>query len=64
MGNLISQHHWNRDIEWSRDRFEAYIAEFGYDNRACYFLVDHGQCPDGNDDAVPILWYQWTGETL
>jgi hypothetical protein len=64
MQNLISQYHWSRDFEWSSDRFEAYNAEFGYDNRTCYFLIDHGQSPDGNDDVVPILWYRWTGESL
>jgi hypothetical protein len=64
MANLISQHHWNYDFEWKCDRFESYNADFGYDNRACYFLFDHGQSPVGNDDVVPILWYRWTGQTL
>jgi hypothetical protein len=64
IGNLISQHLWNHDFEWGRDRFEAYNAKFGYDNHSCYFLIDHGQSPDDNDDAVTILWYRWTGETL
>lgn len=64
IGNLISQHHWNHDFEWNHDRFETYNADFGYDNRTCYFLIDHSQSPDGNDDVVPILWYRWTGKTL
>ncbi|KAH8586956.1 hypothetical protein B0O99DRAFT_602060 [Bisporella sp. PMI_857] len=55
MQNLISQYHWSRDFEWDRDRFGAYNAEFGYEKRLCYFLIDHGQSPTGNDDDVPIL---------
>ncbi|KAK3935336.1 hypothetical protein QBC46DRAFT_218836, partial [Diplogelasinospora grovesii] len=64
IANLISRHHWNRGMEWRRDRFQAYNADFGYDNRVCHFLIDHGESPDGDDDAVPILWYRWTGESL
>ena len=62
--NLICQYHWDRDFKWGSDRFEAYNAVFGFDNRPCYFLIDHGQSPDGNDDVVPILWYRWTGDSL
>jgi hypothetical protein len=61
--NKISQYHWGRDFEDS-DRFEAYNAQFGYDNRPCHFLLDHGQSPNGNDDVVPLLWYKWTGKSL
>jgi len=63
MRNLIGQYHWNRDFK-DCDRFEAYNATFGYDNRKCYFVLDHGQSPDGNDEIVPILWYRWTGTLL
>lgn len=64
MRNLISQYHWCHDFDRDRDRFEAYNATFGYDNRKCYFLLDHGQSPDGNDEIVPVLWYKWTGTLL
>ncbi|KAI1503842.1 hypothetical protein F5X99DRAFT_406522 [Biscogniauxia marginata] len=62
IANLISQYHWNHAFKWGHDRFESYNADFGYDNRTCYFLIDHGRAPD--NDAVPILWYRWTGESL
>ncbi|KAK3936693.1 hypothetical protein QBC46DRAFT_394382 [Diplogelasinospora grovesii] len=65
MANLICQRHWNRDFdsESHNDRGYLYGGVFGQDNRRCYFLVDHGQ-HSGNDDDVPVLWYEWTGESL
>ena len=62
MLDLICQHHWNRDYDPDQDRWSVYGARFGYDNRRCYFLVDHGQ--SSTDDDIPVLWYQWTGESL
>ncbi|KAK3371858.1 hypothetical protein B0T24DRAFT_511652, partial [Lasiosphaeria ovina] len=62
MQNLISQYHWKRDFEDS-DRFLVYNTGFS-SNRRCYFLLDHGQSPDDNDEAIPILMYWWTGESL
>ncbi|KAI1124635.1 hypothetical protein F5Y10DRAFT_24338 [Nemania abortiva] len=64
MRNLVCQHHWDHDFEWDHDRFTAYNAEFGYDNVACYFLIDHGQSSNATKDGVPILWYRWTGKSL
>ncbi|KAI1780361.1 hypothetical protein F4818DRAFT_435569 [Hypoxylon cercidicola] len=60
--NRICQHHWNRDFDHIQDRWNAHGAWFGYDNRRCYFLVDHGQSL--HDEHVPVLWYEWTGEFL
>jgi hypothetical protein len=57
----ICQLHWNRDFVFGEDRWNSYGARFGYDNRTCYFLVDHGQ---SIDDDVPVVWYQWTGKSL
>ncbi|KAK2589910.1 hypothetical protein QQS21_012412 [Conoideocrella luteorostrata] len=62
--NVISQQHWNRASDFRRDRFTSYNAQFGFDNRTCYFLVDHGENPGGNDDDIPVLWYRWTGDSL
>jgi hypothetical protein len=62
MLDFICQHHWNRDYDPDQDRWSVYGAQFGYDNRRCYFLVDHGQ--SATDDDVPVLWYQWTGESV
>ena len=39
-----------------------YATQFCYDNRRSYFLDDHGQSATGDD--IPVLWYQWTGESL
>ena len=61
MQNLICQHHWNRDFQ-DRDRWDAYGAKFGYSNRNCFFLLDHGETDD--DSTVPILRYHWTGKYL
>jgi len=62
MLDLICHHHLNRDFDPDQDRWSVYGARFGYDNRRCYFLVDYGR--SHTDDHVPVLWYQWTGESL
>ena len=62
MIHLICQHHWNRNFIFGEDRWYSYGTQFGYDNRTCYFLVDHGQSATGDD--VPVVRYQWTGESL
>ncbi|POR31688.1 Uncharacterized protein TPAR_08097 [Tolypocladium paradoxum] len=60
--DVMCRHHWNRDFDPRQDRWSEYGAWFGYDNRRCYFLVDHGQ--SSADRHVPVLWYEWTGESL
>ena len=62
MLDLTCQHHWNRDYLPDQVRWSVYGCRFGYDNRRCYVLVHHGQ--SSNDDGVPVLWYQWTAESL
>ncbi|KAL7963054.1 hypothetical protein V8C34DRAFT_300975 [Trichoderma compactum] len=56
------KHHWNRDFDWNKDRWNVHGDQFGYENRKCYFLVDHGESPENTNP--PILWYQWTGKSL
>ncbi|KAG7122575.1 hypothetical protein HYQ45_003751 [Verticillium longisporum] len=46
--NKICQEVWNRDFDPQQDRWFAYGALFGYDNRRCYFLVDN----DGKPNAI------------
>ncbi|KAJ8120981.1 hypothetical protein O1611_g10220 [Lasiodiplodia mahajangana] len=58
MLNRICQHHWSRDFLFGEDRWNSYGTQFGYDNRTCYFLVDHGR--SASDDDVSVLWYEWT----
>ncbi|KAL6836641.1 hypothetical protein J3E69DRAFT_322106 [Trichoderma sp. SZMC 28015] len=58
--NIVCQHHWNRDFDWNKDRWNSYGDNFGYENRNCYFLIDHGE----STEDPPILWYQWTGKSL
>ncbi|KAM6482526.1 hypothetical protein HDV62DRAFT_45828 [Trichoderma sp. SZMC 28011] len=58
--NIICQYHWNRDFDWDKDRWNSYGDDFGYDNRNCYFLIDHGE----SAEDPPILRYKWTGKTL
>ncbi|KAL7919980.1 hypothetical protein ACQKWADRAFT_299819 [Trichoderma austrokoningii] len=60
MRNLICQRFWNRDFDWDEERFYPYNATFGYENRRCYFLLNHGH----SDIDPPILWYEWTGKSL
>lgn len=62
--NQICQYHWARDYDPSIDRWTSYGAQFGYDNRKCYILLDHGNDAPENDDDIPILWYRWTGDSL
>lgn len=62
MLDLICQHHWGRDFDRKHDRWSSFGARFGYPNRRCYFLLDHGQSLA--DEAVPVLWYEWMGESL
>ncbi|KAI9925862.1 hypothetical protein MW887_005668 [Aspergillus wentii] len=62
MLDRICQHHWNCDFQPGVQRFYSYGDEFGYNNRRCFFLVDYGT--SDNDDDVPILCYEWTGESF
>ncbi|KAI1292465.1 hypothetical protein F5Y03DRAFT_388281 [Xylaria venustula] len=58
MKNLLCQHLWNRDFDYSQDRWREEGATFAYEGRRCYFLLDHGQ---STNDDVPVLRYEWTG---
>lgn len=58
----MCQHHWNCDFEAPKFRWAAYNDQFALNNRRCFFLVDYGESKD-NDD-VPLLCYQWTGQSL
>ncbi|PGH23180.1 hypothetical protein AJ80_02710 [Polytolypa hystricis UAMH7299] len=40
----------------------AYNDQFASNSRRCFFLLDAGQ--SSNDDDVPVLSYEWTGESL
>jgi len=60
MRNIICRHLWKRDFDPDQERSYA-RADFGYPNRRCFFLVDHGQ---SDTDDVPIRWYAWTGTFL
>jgi hypothetical protein len=64
IANVVCQHHWGEDFKLGRDRLETRDADFAFDNRTCYFLIDHGQSPKGGDKNVPILRYRWTGTAL
>ena len=62
MLNRIFQHLWNCDFNAQEYRWNSYNDAFAFNNRRCLFLVDYGQSPC--DDNVPILSYEWTGESL
>ncbi|KAK2765339.1 hypothetical protein FQN54_008185 [Arachnomyces sp. PD_36] len=60
----ICQHHWNRDFDPREFAYSSYNAKFAFNNRRCFFLVDYGDSTKYNNDDVPILSYEWTGESL
>lgn len=60
--NRMCQHHWACDFQSSKFRWTSYNDDFALDNRRCFFLVDYGESE--NDDDVPVLPYEWTGESL
>ena len=60
--NRICQHHWNCDFSAPKFRWASYNTQFAFNNRRCFFLIDYGESQ--NDDDVPILFYEWTGDTL
>lgn len=60
--NKLCQKHWNCDLDPRRHRWDSYGADFAFDNRRCYFLIDYGEA--SGDKDIPILSYEWTGQTL
>lgn len=60
--NRICQDHWNCDFQCPKFRWASYNDQFALNNRRCFFLVDYGE--SGDDDDVPVLSYDWTGESL
>lgn len=60
--NRVCQYHWNCDFSVPRFRWASHNGQFALNNRRCFFLVDYGESQ--NDDEVPVLCYEWTGETL
>ncbi|KAH8425902.1 uncharacterized protein LDX57_003643 [Aspergillus melleus] len=60
MLNRISRYHWNCAYWPFENRFYTQGDEFGYNNRLCFLMVDHGTT--SNDDEVLVLCYEWTGE--
>ena len=60
--NRICQHHWNCDFSAPKFRWASYNTQFAINNRRCFFLIDYGESQ--NDDDVPVLSYEWTGDTL
>lgn len=67
MRNMICQHAWNRNYIRGPDRWNCYGADFGYPDRTCYFLVDHGMTAEHGQppsENPPVLWYRWTGDSL
>ncbi|KAB8223942.1 hypothetical protein BDV33DRAFT_199989 [Aspergillus novoparasiticus] len=57
-----SAHHWNCDFSVPKFRWASYNDQSALNNRLCFFLVDYGESQ--NDDDVPVLSYEWTGESL
>lgn len=52
MLHRISRYHWNCPYWPFENRFYTHGDEFGYNNRLCFFLVDHGTV--SNDKEVPF----------
>ncbi|KAK2596414.1 hypothetical protein N8I77_013305 [Diaporthe amygdali] len=66
MLHRICLHQWGRNFNPYEDRSNTYGDEFGYNDRLCFFLVDHGESPTGSDDPaeVPMTVYEWDGKSL
>lgn len=63
MYHRICQHQWGCEFQPDVHRWYSYgDDQFGYNNRPCFFLIDYGTAED--DENVPILPYEWTGEEL
>jgi hypothetical protein len=60
--NHMCQHHWNCDFSVPKFRWAAYNDQLAFNNRRCFFLADYGESQDDNN--VPVLSYEWTGESL
>lgn len=60
--NRICREHWDCDFSVPKFRWASHNDQFAFDNRRCFFLVDYGEAQ--NDDDVPVLCYEWTGEIL
>ncbi|ROT43181.1 hypothetical protein SODALDRAFT_319694 [Sodiomyces alkalinus F11] len=58
--NGICRAVWQRDFDSTQDRWHSHGAYFGYHNRRCFFLLDHGV--SNKVEQVPVLWYRWTGD--
>ncbi|GKZ32819.1 hypothetical protein AbraIFM66950_002452 [Aspergillus brasiliensis] len=56
------KHVWDFPYEPGLQRWYSYGDEFGYNNRVCFFLLDYGTAPNGNDEEVPIRCFTWDGE--
>ncbi|CAH0047125.1 unnamed protein product [Clonostachys solani] len=63
--NIVCQHHWQRDFDFEQERWSSYRDDFGLDKRRCFFLIDHhGYDHTIQEEQVPVIWYEWTGESL
>ncbi|KAF2105731.1 hypothetical protein BDV96DRAFT_655306 [Lophiotrema nucula] len=62
MLDRMCQHHWNCDFSVPKFRWASHNCQFAFNNRRCFFLIDYGESQ--NDDDVPVLSYEWTGEAL
>lgn len=63
MLHRICQHVWSHSYDSDFFRWYGYNDDqLGYNNRPCFFLVDHGETD--NEADVPVLAFEWTGEEL
>ncbi|PYH66919.1 uncharacterized protein BO88DRAFT_427512 [Aspergillus vadensis CBS 113365] len=53
MLDIICQHTWKCDFDGHVHRWYTYGDEFGYSHRMCFFLIDYGTAPGGDDSRVP-----------
>ncbi|OJZ85807.1 hypothetical protein ASPFODRAFT_46874 [Aspergillus luchuensis CBS 106.47] len=61
MLDTICQHTWKCDFDGHVHRWYTYGDEFGYSHRMCFFLIDYGTAPGGDDSKGPIVCYEWDG---
>jgi hypothetical protein len=62
MFDLMCEYHFGCKYDGRVFRMASHNDMLGYDNLRCYFLIDYGESL--NDDDVPIVCYEWTGDSL
>lgn len=63
--NVVCQHYWKRDFDFAQERMFVYGNNSDLKNGKCFFLIDHhGLDHTVGEEKWPVVWYEWTGDSL